>query len=145
MTITALDFLYSNDGTATLCGSTRFFFEAMEANRRLTHLNWLVFQCGNWGHSFHKYRENGGDYQSVKRLHFHKIYQSDIVVVVTDVTSYIGKSTNLEIEYADYLEKPILTFDGDKFGGEPPEHFRCNRRVINDSIQVYLDSRNITL
>lgn len=51
-TLTADEFFFKYDGTVTLCGSTQFFFEYLEASRLLTFKNWIVLQCGSYGHSF---------------------------------------------------------------------------------------------
>lgn len=112
-------FLQQGSGIITLCGSTRFFFEAMEANRQLTFQNWIVLMCGSWGHSYHKFVENTNtDFTQVKRLHFHKIAMSNAIIVVTDNSQYIGKSTKAEMQFADYIGLPIFFYDGTKFFGD---------------------------
>jgi len=114
----ANEFLQEGSGIITLCGSTRFFFEAMEANRRLTFQNWIVLMCGSWGHSYHKYAENKStDYTQVKRLHFHKIAMSNAIVVVYDKSQYIGQSTEKEVHFATHIGIPVFFFDGEKFFG----------------------------
>ena len=112
------DFLKNGSGIITLCGSTRYFFEAMEAHKLLTFQNWAVFQCGSWGHSFDKYSEpSDRDYSTVKKLHFQKIILSQAIVVVTDPTGYVGSSTKAEIAFTKGLEKPVFYFDGVEFSG----------------------------
>ena len=114
----ATDFLKNGSGIITLCGSTRYFFEAMEAHKLLTFQNWAVFQCGSWGHSFDKYSIPADrDYSTVKKLHFQKIMLSQAIVVVTDPTGYIGSSTKAEIAFTKGLEKPVFYFDGVEFSG----------------------------
>lgn len=116
---TANEYIEHGSGNICLCGSTRFFFEAMEANRLLTFNNWLVTMCGSWEHSFHKYVENDNlDYAKVKKLHFEKILASDAIVVVTNSTFYIDDSTKAEIKFAEYLELPVFHFDGVSFMGK---------------------------
>lgn len=120
----ANEFIKQGSGIITLCGSTRYFFEAMEANRQLTFQNWIVLMCGSWGHSFHKHVENiNTDYETVKKLHFYKIGRSNAIIVVTDSTHYYGKSTEAEIKYAEFLQKPILFFDGEKFFGSTEDNY----------------------
>ena len=112
------NFLENGSGIITLCGSTKFFFEAMEAHKLLTFQNWAVFQCGSWGHSFDKYSIPADiDYSTVKKLHFHKIMLSQAIVVVTDSTGYFGSSTRAELAFAQELKKSIFYFDGVKFSG----------------------------
>lgn len=115
---TAEEFIHQGSGLICLCGSTKFFFEAMEANRRLTFSGWVVLQCGSWGHSFHKYAENTNtDYAGIKTLHYQKILMSDAIVVVTDTTDYIGNSTIAEKAFAKHRGIPILYFNGENFHG----------------------------
>ena len=112
------DFLKNGSGIITICGSTKFFFEAMECHKLLTFQNWAVFQCGSWGHSFDKYSIPADrDYSTVKKLHFQKIILSQAIVVVTDPTGYVGSSTRAEIAFTKGLEKPVFYFDGVEFSG----------------------------
>lgn len=126
---TADEFLTKGSGIVTLCGSTRFFFEAMEANRQLTFMNWAVFMCGSWGHSFHKYVQPNPlpNYQQVKLLHFQKILESHAVVIISDQTLYVGSSTKAEIAFAKHRGIPLFLFDGKTFSGttdrQPPQEF----------------------
>ena len=122
------DFLENGSGIITLCGSTRFFFEAMECNKLLTFMNWAVFQCGSWAQSFDKYSDPSDlDYSTVKKLHFQKIMLSQAIVVVTDPTGYVGSSTKAEIAFTKGLEKPVFYFDGVEFSGsairKPVDYF----------------------
>ena len=118
LSYSVLNFLENGSGIITLCGSTRFFFEAMECNKLLTFQNWAVFACGSWGHSFDKYSVGvDRDYSVVKKLHFHKISLSQAIVVVTDDSNYIGSSTIAEIAFAEKLKIPVFYFDGVEFSG----------------------------
>lgn len=125
-TYTAEEFFNQGSGIVTLCGSTRFFFEAMEANRILTFKNWMVLMCGSWGHSLHKFDlvRHERDYSMIKKLHFQKILESQAVVVVSDSSGYTGESTQAEIAFAMYRKIPVFDFDGE-FGGmthkDPPQ------------------------
>ena len=81
----------------------------MEANRILTFQDWIVLMCGSWGHSYHKDAESlDRDYLTIKKLHFHKIRESDAIVVVTDSTPYYGESTTEEITFAKHRNKPVF-------------------------------------
>lgn len=114
----ALDFLNKGKGVITLCGSTRFYFEAIEANRILTSLNWVVLSCGVWEHSVHKYAPKiEHDISKIKKLHFIKIMMSNAIVVITDNAGYTGKSTIAEIKFANEYKVPVFYFDGYIFRG----------------------------
>jgi hypothetical protein len=116
--VTADEFFKQGSGFVTLCGSTKFFTECMEANRQLTFNGWIVLMCGSWGHSYHKDVENTNtDYAKVKKLHYHKILESQAVVVVYDKSSYMGDSTRAEIDFAFRRDIPIFYFDGKEFTG----------------------------
>lgn len=117
--ISASQFINQGSGKITLCGSTKFFIECMEANRILTFNNWMVYAYGSWGHSYHKYAKvhENHDYAVVKTLHFLKILESQAIVVVYDKSKYIGSSTRAEIEFAKYRNIPVFEFDGYNFIG----------------------------
>lgn len=116
----AEEYFDQGSGIVTICGSTRFFFEAMEVNRILTFKNWMVFMCGSWGHSFHKFDQSmiERDYEVVKKLHFQKILESQAIVVVSDLSRYVGSSTSAEVGFAEYRNIPVFHFDGKQFYGE---------------------------
>lgn len=126
----ALTFFSTGSGIVTLCGSTKFFFEAMECNRLLTFHNWIVLQCGSWGHSFNKYSEaTNTDFKVVKLLHYQKILQSQAIVVVTDESCYVGNSTKAEVKFALYRSIPVFYFDGNNFSGESD---KLSKDTLND-------------
>ena len=127
MEYTAAEYFDLGRGTVTLCGSTKFFTECMEINRRLTFKGWLVFMCGSWGHSYHKDMENpNADYELVKTLHYIKILNSDAVVVVTDESGYIGDSTKAEINFCLDKGIPIFYYNGVELTGYSIEHHRID-------------------
>lgn len=115
----AEEYFDQGSGIVTICGSTKFFFEAMEVNRILTFKNWMVFMCGSWGHSFHKFDQSmiERNYEVVKKLYFQKILESQAIVVVSDHTEYIGDSTKAEMAFAKYRNIPVFQFYGNKFVG----------------------------
>lgn len=116
--IDANRFLFEGSGVITLCGSTKFFFEHMQACRVLAFLDWMVWQSGSFGHSYHKYSmEEVRDYSIVKKLHFEKIRRSDAVIVVSDESGYIGTSTKAEIAFAEAIHLPVYYFNGVQFSG----------------------------
>lgn len=114
--ISANQYFEQGSGIVTLCGSTRFFAECMEANRQLTFKNWIVLMCGSWEHSYHKEAEPlDRDYSLIKNLHFHKIMESDAIVVVSDSSLYYGESTTEEIAFAKHRNKAVFYYDGKTF------------------------------
>jgi len=116
---TSDEFFTQGSGNVVLCGSTKYFFQAMRVNKLLTFKNWIVTMCGSWGHSFDLYDTDTltRDYDQVKMLHFYKIYQSNAAVIVTDETNYIGYSTKKEIEFIEKLGIPYFWFNGKEFTG----------------------------
>jgi hypothetical protein len=139
----AQNYFFTNSGIVTLCGSTKFFFETVEANRVLTFLNWIVLQSGSYGHSMHKFaREEVRDYKVVKKLHFHKIQMSDCILIVTDSSRYIGDSTKAEIAFAQYLCKPVFWFVDGIFTGSDYVPFTPVKREKNVKIEEFLENYN---
>lgn len=138
----------NNKKFATICGSTKFFFEAMEANRQLTFMGWMVLMCGSWGHSFHKFdkSEHERDYTKVKQLHFEKIHNSSLIVAI-GYDTYIGSSTSAEISYARWLGLDIVGFYPDR-----KEQFECiaqknqlssyYHKPFSDSIDRFIEEGN---
>ena len=137
----AYNFFNGGNGIVTLCGSTKFFTECMEINRRLTFDGWIVLMCGSWGHSYHKDLEgnSGINYENVKTLHYKKMLMSQAIVVVTDKSNYIGNSTKAEIEFCKKKNIPIFYFDGQYLTGEteikPPNHLNQFDSIINNYIE----------
>lgn len=97
----------------TLCGSTRFKDEFMEAQKRLTLEGNIVISVGLFGHSGdHEVWENmdEGTLTATKEMlddmHKRKIDMADEIFVI-NVGGYIGESTRSEIEYAKMTGKAI--------------------------------------
>ncbi len=102
----------------TLCGSTRFKNEFMEAQKNLTLKGNIVISVGLFGHSGDNEvweQMDEGTLTKTKEMlddmHKRKIDMSDEIFVI-NVGGYIGESTKSEIEYAkkhnkkvNYLEK----------------------------------------
>lgn len=90
----------------TLCGSTRFKNEFMEANKWLTLEGNIVISVGLFGHSGdNEVWENmdEGTLTATKEMlddiHKRKIDMADEIFVI-NVGGYIGDSTRSEIDYA---------------------------------------------
>ena len=102
----------------TLCGSTRFKDEFMEAQKDLTLKGNIVISVGLFEHSGDNEvweQMDEGTLTKTKEMlddmHKRKIDMSDEIFVI-NVGGYIGESTKSEIEYAkkhnkkvNYLEK----------------------------------------
>ena len=103
----------------TLCGSTRFKDEFMEAQKRLTLEGNIVISVGLFGHSGDQEVWENMDEGTLTKtkemlddMHKRKIDMADSIFVI-NVGGYIGDSTSSEIEYAKqhgkdvrYLEEP---------------------------------------
>ena len=97
----------------TLCGSTRFKNEFMEAQKRLTLEGNIVISVGLFGHAGDKEVWEGMDEDTLTQtkimlddMHKHKIDMADEIFVI-NVGGYIGNSTRSEIEYAKANGKTI--------------------------------------
>ena len=96
----------------TLCGSTRFKDDFLEAQKRLTLEGNIVISVGLFGHSGDEEVWTPGTKEMLDNMHKRKIDMADAIYVI-NVDGYIGESTRSEIEYATkqgktvmYLEKP---------------------------------------
>jgi hypothetical protein len=90
----------------TLCGSTRFKDEFMEAQKRLTLEGDIVISVGLFGHAGDKEVWEGMEEDTLTRtkemlddMHKRKIDMADEIYVI-NVGGYIGSSTRSEIDYA---------------------------------------------
>ena len=90
----------------TLCGSTRFKDEFLEAQKRLTLEGNIVISVGLFGHSGDDVVWTEGVKDMLDRQHLAKIDLADEIHVI-NVGGYIGDSTRREIAYADYRGKSI--------------------------------------
>ena len=83
----------------TLCGSTRFKEQFLEAQKRLTLEGNIVISVGLFGHSGDDEVWAEGTKEMLDDMHKRKIDMSDEIFVI-NVGGYIGSSTRSEIEYA---------------------------------------------
>ena len=97
----------------TLCGSTRFKDEFLEAQKRLTLEGNIVISVGLFGHSGDAEVWADGVKEMLDDMHKRKIDMADEIFVI-NVGGYIGSSTRSEIEYAlahgktvNYLEPAL--------------------------------------
>lgn len=118
----------------TLCGSTRFKDEFMEAQKRLTLSGFVVISVGLFGHSGDAEVWEGKDENAVTQtkqmlddMHKAKIDMADEIFVVNP-EGYIGSSTWSEICYARMTGKAIKSL-------EPiPE------RDVNDMVYKHMET-----
>ena len=93
--------------TITLCGSMKFKNEMMQTEEKLAFEgNCILTPIFSTNENAERTEEQ---LQKLKESHFKKIELSDAICVV-NVDNYIGKSTNLEIEYAKELGKEIMYY-----------------------------------
>lgn len=100
----------------TLCGSTRFKEQFLEAQKRLTLAGNIVISVGLFGHSGDEEVWTEGTKEMLDDMHKRKIDMADSIYVI-NVGGYIGASTRSEIEYArahgkfvEYLEEGFPLF-----------------------------------
>ena len=105
--------MQGNYKVVTLCGSTRFKDEFMEAQKRLTLEGNIVISVGLFGHSGdNEVWENMDEGTLTKTkemlddMHKRKIDMADEIFVI-NVGGYIGSSTRSEIDYAIAAGKPV--------------------------------------
>ena len=83
----------------TLCGSTKFKEQYLEAQKRLTLEGNIVISVGLFGHSGDDEVWTEGTKAMLDDMHLKKIDMADEVFVI-NVGGYIGSSTRNEIKYA---------------------------------------------
>ena len=90
----------------TLCGSTRFKEQFLEAQKRLTLEGKIVISVGLFGHSGDDEVWTEGTKEMLDDMHKRKIDMADEIFVI-NVGGYIGQSTRSEIEYAKAHGKKV--------------------------------------
>ena len=105
--------MVGNYKVITLCGSTRFKNEFMEAQKRLTLAGNIVISVGLFGHSGDNEVWEGMSEDTLTKtkimlddMHKRKIDMADEIFVI-NVGGYIGTSTRSEIEYAKATGKLV--------------------------------------
>ena len=104
----------------TLCGSTRFKDAFMEAQKKLTLEGNIVISVGLFGHSGDSEVWEGMSEDTLTKtkimlddMHKRKIDMADEIFVI-NVGSYIGSSTQSEIEYAHSTGKVVRYLEEEK-------------------------------
>ena len=90
----------------TLCGSTRFKKQFIDAQKQLTLEGNIVISVGLFGHSGDDEVWTEGTKEMLDDLHKRKIDMADSIYVI-NVGGYIGSSTRSEIEYAKANGKEV--------------------------------------
>ena len=90
----------------TLCGSTKFKEQYLEAQKRLTLDGNIVISVGLFGHSGDDEVWTEGTKAMLDDMHLRKIDMADEIFVI-NVGGYVGESTRREIEYARQNGKAV--------------------------------------
>ena len=90
----------------TLCGSTKFKEQYLEAQKRLTLEGNIVISVGLFGHSGDDEVWTEGAKAMLDDMHLRKIDMADEIFVI-NVGGYIGESTRREIAYAKNTGKSV--------------------------------------
>ena len=97
----------------TLCGSTKFKEQYLEAQKRLTLEGNIVISVGLFGHSGDDEVWTEGTKAMLDDMHLRKIDMADEIFVI-NVGGYIGESTRREIAYALNCGKKIKYLENTK-------------------------------
>ena len=89
----------------TLCGSTKFKDEFLEAQKQLTFDDHIVLSVGFFGHADNVELTTEQKIR-VDNLHKQKINMSDAIFVINK-GGYIGESTYSEIDWARRMGKEV--------------------------------------
>lgn len=90
----------------TLCGSTKFKEQYLEAQKRLTLEGNIVISVGLFGHSGDDEVWTEDTKAMLDDMHKRKIDMADEIFVI-NVDGYIGESTRSEIQYAIETGKDV--------------------------------------
>jgi hypothetical protein len=98
--------MIGNYKVITLCGSTRFKDEFMEAQKKLTLDKNIVISVGLFGHSGDNEVWTEDTKEMLDDMHKRKIDMADEIFVINK-GGYVGSSTRCEIQYAIQTNKPV--------------------------------------
>ncbi len=98
--------MIQNYKIVTLCGSTRFKEQFLDAQKQLTLEGNIVISVGLFGHSGDADVWKPGVKEMLDDMHLRKIDLADEIFVI-NVGGYIGESTKREIAYAERTGKTI--------------------------------------
>jgi hypothetical protein len=92
----------------TLCGSTKFKTQFLEATKKLSLEGKIVISVGLFGHA-DKEEMAWKNKEMLDNLHLRKIDLAESIMVI-DVDNYIGESTRREINYTQLNNKRIYYY-----------------------------------
>ena len=121
----------------TLCGSTRFKEQFIEAQKRLTLEGNIVISVGLFGHSGDDEVWTEGTKEMLDDMHKRKIDMADAIYVI-NVGGYIGESTRSEIEYAKRNGKEVRYLE-ESTSGLPEETVREIAEMLDCGHVCYLN------
>ena len=98
--------MIQNYKIVTLCGSTRFKEQFIEAQKRLTLEGYIVISVGLFGHTGDEEVWKPGVKEMLDDMHLRKIDLADEIFVI-NMGGYIGESTQREIAYASKIGKKV--------------------------------------
>ena len=98
--------MVKNYKVITLCGSTKFKDEFLQAQKDLTLKGNIVISVGLFGHSGDNEVWTEGTKEMLDDMHKRKIDMADEIFVI-NVNGYIGESSKSEIEYAQKTKKKV--------------------------------------
>ena len=93
----------------TLCGSTRFKENFLEAARDLTLQGWIVLMPGVFGHADNVCLTED-EKEKLDELHLEKIRLSNAIFIL-NIGGYIGDSTKREIAFAESHNIPVYKYE----------------------------------
>lgn len=101
--------MINNYKIITLCGSTKFKEEFIQAQKELTLAGNIVISVGLFGHSGDNEVWTDKTKEMLDDMHKRKIDLADAIMVINK-NNYIGESTKSEIEYAKSMNKEVYYY-----------------------------------
>ena len=101
--------MINNYKVITLCGSTKFKEEFIQAQKELTLAGNIVISVGLFGHSGDNEVWTDKTKEMLDDMHKRKIDLADAIMVINK-NNYIGESTKSEIEYAKTMNKEVYYY-----------------------------------
>ena len=108
--------MVGNYEVVTLCGSTKFEKEFIQAQKELSLKGFIVISVGLFRHPGDVI--TGEQKIMLDDMHKRKIDMADAIFVINK-NGYIGESTASEIDYAESAGKKVLYLEGNEFRSTP--------------------------
>lgn len=116
--------------TMTICGSTKFKDLIQKAHKHYTLLGYIVLSPCIFEHSGDPM--DSDTKEVLKELHREYINKSDIVLIVSDKTWYIGDSTYSEILYSIDAGKEIWLYNDHQAGEDKNTFLSLISYILDD-------------